>query len=95
MRAYRTQQRAAADALRGVDGRGELVERLQRVIAERDRLQVEVNELQGRVRDLETATRQPPASRPARADVAGSQPVLSRAERRRLEREQRRRHEGT
>jgi hypothetical protein len=94
MRAYRTRQRAAADALRGVDGRGELVERLRRVTAERDALQTEVNELRGRVRDLETATRQPPASRPARADVAGSQP-LSRAQRRRLEREQRRRHEGT
>jgi hypothetical protein len=94
MRAYRTQQRANTDALRGIDGRGELVERLQRVTADRDRLQVEVNELRGRVRDLETATRQPPTSRPVRVDVVGSQ-SLSRAERRRLEREQRRRHEGT
>lgn len=94
MRAYRTQQRANTDALRGVDGRGELVERLQRVTAERDWLQVEVNELRGRVRDLETATRRPPASRPVRAEMVG-QPVLSRAQRRRLEREQRRRHEGT
>jgi hypothetical protein len=71
------------------------------LVAERDRLAVEIDDLHDQIRHLEAvsrppqaATGEPPPIRPIRADVAG-QPPLSRAQRRRLEREQRRRHEGT
>ena len=97
MRAYRARLKANHDTHDGAHGNDELFDRIKRVTAERDALQVEVNELRGRVRDLETTTRrptppatEPPTVRPVRADSAG-QPPLSRAERRRLEREQRRR----
>lgn len=98
MRAYRAQLQAEQETLSGVDTQGELVNRLRRLTAERDALRAEVIQLRSRVRDLEMATprsaparAEPPMVRPVRADVTG-QPALTRAQRRRLDREQRRRN---
>ena len=104
MRAYRRRQRLDAAKLRNGDGRRELVDQLTAVTAERDQLTVELAVLRRRVEDLETQlrARQPPRSlTPQPPPRSTSQPVtqpggvdgprLSRAQRRQLERDQRRR----
>ena len=103
MRAYRTRQRDETEALRRADGRGELFDQLHQTTAERDQLAADNETLRARVRRLEAELRQqratpppsppPPPARPAipASPSVSDGPRLSRAERRRLEREQRRR----
>jgi hypothetical protein len=91
MRAYRAVERARREALRGHHDVGEMAERVVDLTAERDRLWQQVVRLQQRIAQLENALAgrapEPTATTPAPAAHVGP----SRAERRRLEREQQRR----
>ncbi len=94
MRAYRASERERRDALRGDHSVSELAERVVELTSERDRLWAQVVRLQQRIAQLENALAghpsiDTPADPPAAA--TGLQSGLSRAERRRLEREQQRR----
>ena len=90
MRAYRASERERRDALRGQHSTAELAERVVELTAERDRLWAQVVRLQQHVAHLENqlAGPPPPAYPPTPPTAV---PGLSRAERRRLEREQARR----
>ena len=91
MRAYRAVERERREALRGQHSTAEMAERLIALTAERDRLWQQVVRLQERIVQLENqvAGHPPPNTEPAPPETS---PVgLSRAERRRLEREQARR----
>ena len=91
MRAYRAVERERREALRGHPDIAEMAERVVTLTAERDRLWQQVVRLQQRNAQLENAL----AGHPLGAAPSTSAPVAdvgpSRAERRRLEREQRRR----
>ena len=90
MRAYRAVERERREALRGQHDISEMAERVVTVTAERDRLWQQVVRLQQRIAQLENAlTGHPDATSSTRAPAATV--GLSRAERRRLEREQQRR----
>jgi len=91
MRAYRAVERERRDALKGKHSAAELAERVVELTGERDRLWQQVVRLQQRVAQLESqlAGHPPPASPTATAPSTSG--GLSRAERRRLEREQARR----
>ena len=104
MRAYCRRQRLDAAKAATGDGRRELVDQLTAVTVERDQLAVEVVVLRRRVDELETqlrARQSPRSSTPPPPSRSTSQPVtqpggvdgprLSRAQRRQLERDQRRR----
>lgn len=91
MRAYRAAERERRDALKGKHSTAEIAERVVELTSERDHLWQQVVRLQQHVAQLENqlAGHPQPASPTA---VAPSAPGgLSRAERRRLEREQARR----
>ncbi len=91
MRAYRAVERERREAVRGHHDIAEMAERIATLTAERDRLWQQVVRLQQRVAQLENAlaghTLQPTPATPAPAALVGP----SRAERRRIEREQQRR----
>ena len=91
MRAYRAVERQRREALRGKHDISEMAERVVELTAERDRLWQQVVRLQQRIAQLENAlaghTLEPTPPTPAPAAPVGP----SRAERRRLEREQQRR----
>jgi len=91
MRAYRAVERERRDALKGSHQAAQLAERVVELTAERDRLWAQVVRLQQHVAQLENQL----AGHPPPADPTASAPSapcgLSRAERRRLEREQARR----
>jgi hypothetical protein len=91
MRVYRAVERERREALRGQHNIAEMAERVVTVTAERDRLCQQVVRLQQRIAQLENALAVHPidatSSRRAPAATVG----LSRAERRRLQREQQRR----
>ena len=94
MRAYRAGERERRDALKGNHTTVELAERVVELTSERDRLWAQVVRLQQRIAQLENALAGHPgvdAPTPASAPISGPQSGLSRAERRRLEREQQRR----
>lgn len=94
MRAYRAAERERRDALRGDQTTGELAERVVELTSERDRLWAQVVRLQQRIAQLENALAGHPAiDTPTDPPAAATRPEsgLSRAERRRLEREQQRR----
>ena len=94
MRAYRARQRAhnarlvdPADAPEAVAEGRLMRERIDELTGERDRLWAQIVRLQEHIRDLErSGSGQPPAPR-----TSNQSPPLSRAERRRLQREQARR----
>ena len=91
MRAYRAVERERREALRGHHDVAEMAERLVELTAERDRLWQQVVRLQQRAAQLENALTghalEPTPATPGTATSLGP----SRAERRRLEREQQRR----
>jgi hypothetical protein len=94
MRAYRAVERERRDALRGDHGVAELAERVVELTSERDRLWAQVVRLQQRIAQLENALAgHPTIDTPTEPSAATTSPQsgLSRAERRRLEREQQRR----
>jgi len=94
MRAYRAGERERRDALRGDQSVAELAERVVELTSERDRLWAQLVRLQQRIAQLENALAgHPDVDTPTDppAPVSGPQSGLSRAERRRLEREQQRR----
>lgn len=89
MRAYRARERERRDALRGDHSVTELAERVVELTGERDRLWDQVVRLQQHITQLENALAgHPSVDKPAAATSPHSGP--SRAERRRLEREQQR-----
>ena len=91
MRAYRAVERERREALRGRHDIAQMAERVVELTVERDRLWQQVVRLQQRIAQLENAlaghTLEPTPATPAPAALLGP----SRAERRRLEREQQRR----
>ena len=92
MRAYRARERERRDPLRGDHTTAELTERVVELTSERDRLWTQVVRLQQHIAQLENAlaghrTLDTPAAAPAATSPHSG---LSRAERRRLEREQQR-----
>ena len=90
MRAYRANERERRDALKGSHSTAGLAERVIELTAERDRLWAQVIRLQQHVAQLENQLAgDPPPANPPESPTAV--PGLSRAERRRLEREQARR----
>ena len=94
MRAYRAGERERRDALRGDHTTSELAERVVELTGERDRLWTQIVRLQQRIAQLENALAGHPAiDTPTDPTPAATSPQngLSRAERRRLEREQQRR----
>jgi hypothetical protein len=94
MRAYRASEHERRDPLRGDHSVVELAGRVVELTGERDRLWAQVVRLQQRITQLENALAgHPPIDTPADPPTAatGPQSGLSRAERRRLEREQQRR----
>ncbi len=94
MRAYRAGERERREALRGDHSVTELAERVVELTGERDRLWAQVVRLQQRIAQLENAlARHPTIDTPTDPPPAATSPQsgLSRAERRRLEREQQRR----
>jgi hypothetical protein len=91
MRAYRAGERERRNTLRGDHSVAELAERVVELTSERDRLWAQVVRLQQRIALLENALAghpsiDTPTDPPSPA--TGPQSGLSRAERRRLEREQ-------
>jgi hypothetical protein len=93
MRAYRASEREQRDALKGKHSTAELAELVVELTGERDRLWAQVVRLQQHVAELENqlAGHPPPAGPTVAAQRAPG--GLSRAERRRLEREQARRRQ--
>lgn len=94
MRAYRAGGRERREALKGNNTTDELAARIVELAGERDRLWAQVVRLQQRIAQLENALAgHPPIDTPADPPPAATSPQsgLSRAERRRLEREQQRR----
>jgi hypothetical protein len=94
MRAYRAGERERREALRGDHSVAGLAERVVELTGERDRLWAQVVRLQQRIAQLENALAgHPSADTPTDLPAAatGPQSGLSRAERRRLKREQQRR----
>ena len=91
MRAYRAVERERREAVRGHHDVAEMAERIVALTAERDRLWQQVVRMQERIAQLEKALAgnalEPTPATPAPAALVGP----SRAERRRLEREQQRR----
>ena len=93
MRAYRAGERERRDALRGDQTTDELAGRVVELTSERDRLSTQIVRLQQRIAQLEnTLAGHPTIDTPADPTAAATAPTngLSRAERRRLEREQQR-----
>ena len=91
MRVYRAVERERREALRGQHDISEMAERVATVTAERDRLWQQVVRLQQRIVQLENALAGHPADATSSARAPAATVGLSRAERRRLEREQQRR----
>lgn len=94
MRAYRAGERQRRDALRDDQTTDELAERVVELTGERDRLWAQIVRLQQRIAQLENALAgHPSIDTPTDPPAAATSPPsgLSRAERRRLEREQQRR----
>lgn len=94
MRAYRARQRERdarlvdpADAPSAIADNQDLRERVDQLVDERDRLWAQVLRLQERIRELERVTTAEPRSPSASSPPSG----MSRAQRRRLEREPARR----
>ena len=91
MRAYRAVERERREALRGQHDISEMAERVVTVTAERDRLWQQVVRLQQRIAQLENVLAGHPMDAPSSTRAPAATVGLSRAERRRLEREQQRR----
>ena len=91
MRAYRAVERARREALRGQHDTSEMAERVVTVTAERGRLWQQVVRLQQRIAQLENALAGHPMDATSSTRAPAATVGLSRAERRRLEREQQRR----
>ena len=91
MRAYRAVDRERREALRGRHDISEMAERVVVVTAERDRLWRQVVRLQQRIAQLENALAGHPTDATTSTRAPAATVGLSRAERRRLEREQQRR----
>ena len=90
MRAYRAVEREHREALRGHHDIAEMAERVVALTAERDRLWQQVVRLHQRIAQLENALAGHPSDAASSTCTPGAT-GLSRAERRRLERESQRR----
>ena len=91
MRAYRAVERQRREALRGQHDIAEMAKRIVALTAERDRLWQQVVRLQQRIAQLENALAGHPTDATSSTRAPAATAGLSRAERRRLEREQQRR----
>ena len=91
MRAYRAVERVRREALSENHDVAEMAERVVALTAERDRLWQQVVRLQQRIAQLENALAGHPMDATASTRAPATTVGLSRAERRRLEREQQRR----